>query len=156
MATDVLAGLKDIHLPPAVSIWPLAVGWYIVAAIVLVVTVLVIWLVTKKIKAYRHKQAIIKMFDKTIKTVQIEKPQALISEISIFLKQVTMQELEVDNAHLYFGESWLKFLDQQLKTDDFSQGDGRLLLDSYKSKQVSADEQQALIALSKKWLRKVL
>ncbi|WP_440616130.1 DUF4381 domain-containing protein [Cysteiniphilum sp. 6C5] len=156
MATDVLAGLKDIHLPPAVSIWPLAMGWYIVAVIVLFVIVLMIWLLVKKIKGYRHKQAIIRMFDKTIQTAQTENPQALISEVSIFLKQVAMQKLKVDNVHLHFGENWLKFLDQQLKTDDFSQGDGRLLLDSYTSKEVGADEHQALIALSKKWLRKVL
>lgn len=156
MATDVLAGLKDIHLPPAVSIWPLAVGWYIVAVVALVVIALMIWFLAKRIKAYRHKQAIIKMFDKTTQAAQLEKPQALISEVSIFLKRVIMQELKVDNAHLYFGEDWLKFLDQQLKTNDFSQGDGRVLLASYTSKEVSIDEQQALIILTKKWLRKVL
>ncbi|WP_440993708.1 DUF4381 domain-containing protein [Cysteiniphilum litorale] len=156
MATDVLAGLKDIHLPPAVSIWPLAVGWYILAVIVLVVIALMIWFLAKKIKTHRHKQAIINIFDQTIQATQSEKPQALISEVSIFLKRVIMQELKVDNAHLYFGEDWLKFLDQQLKTDDFSQGDGRLLLDGYRLKEVSIDEQQALITLTKKWLRKVL
>ncbi|WP_192484338.1 MULTISPECIES: DUF4381 domain-containing protein [Cysteiniphilum] len=156
MATDVLAGLKDIHLPPAVSIWPLAVGWYIVAVVALVVIALMIWFLVKRIKAYRHKQAIIKMFDKTTQAAQLEKPQALISEVSIFLKRVIMQELKVDNAHLYFGEDWLKFLDQQLKTNDFSQGDGRVLLANYTSKEVSIDEQQALIILTKKWLRKVL
>ncbi|GGF87181.1 MULTISPECIES: DUF4381 domain-containing protein [Cysteiniphilum] len=156
MATDVLAGLKDIHLPPAVSIWPLAVGWYILAVVVLVVIALMIWFLAKKIKAHRHKQAIISLFDTTVQTTQSERPQALISEISTFLKRVIMQELKADNAHLYFGEDWLKFLDQQLKTDDFSKGDGRLLLDSYRLKEVSIDERQALIILTKKWLRKVL
>ncbi|WP_119328577.1 DUF4381 domain-containing protein [Cysteiniphilum halobium] len=156
MATDVLAGLKDIHLPPAVSMWPLAIGWYIVAVIVLVMVGFIIWFVAKKIKAYRRKQTLLKLFDTTIKTVEVEKPQEFISEVSIFLKQVAMQELKIANVHLYFGENWLKFLDEKLKTEDFSKGDGRLLLASYAPKELSANERQALITLTKKWLRKVL
>ena len=34
--SDPLAQLKDIHLPDAVSWWPLAIGWWIVAIIAIV------------------------------------------------------------------------------------------------------------------------
>jgi len=34
-----LINLKDIHLPPAVAIWPPAPGWWIVAVVLLLIVV---------------------------------------------------------------------------------------------------------------------
>ncbi len=53
-STELLAQLADIHLPPPVSYWPPAIGWWILGLLVLVALVLLI----RKFVNYRRQQKI--------------------------------------------------------------------------------------------------
>ena len=57
MENNSLADLKDIHLPAPVSIFPLAPGWYIVLAVMLVIIILLIlWQLRRASKQYKLKR----------------------------------------------------------------------------------------------------
>lgn len=45
-----LEQLKDIHLPPEIGIWPLAIGWWILIVLAALVIILMVFAV------YRHRQ----------------------------------------------------------------------------------------------------
>lgn len=51
--TQLLKQLRDIHLPDSVSWWPLAIGWWIVLAIIVAVIVL---LIIKAVMLQRRKR----------------------------------------------------------------------------------------------------
>jgi hypothetical protein len=52
-SAELLAQLADIHLPPPVSFWPPAPGWWVLAFVVLA---LLIWLVAKWLEAARQRK----------------------------------------------------------------------------------------------------
>lgn len=54
-AADPLAELRDIHLPEAVGYWPLAPGWWLLLASVLLLAGLIVWAVRRyRRNAYRR------------------------------------------------------------------------------------------------------
>ena len=51
---ELLAQLADIHLPEPVSFWPPAIGWWILAALALVLLIILF----RKFASYRRQQKI--------------------------------------------------------------------------------------------------
>ncbi len=157
MENNSLADLKDIHLPAPVSAFPLAPGWYIVLAIMLLVLVLLIlWQLRRASKQYKLKQVLILLAQIEAKT-QASEPEAreeVLPEISILLKRVAREKFSELHPQNLFAEKWLQFLDHSGKTTEFTSGAGRVLLDVYKRQ--SLENPQELFALVKNWLRTVM
>ena len=57
MTTNPLAGLRDIHLPKAVSLWPPAPGWIILLSLCLILGVLLSLFIHRKLKPFQPKRA---------------------------------------------------------------------------------------------------
>lgn len=55
-ATDPLAGLRDIHMPEPSGFWPPALGWWILAAVLLVIIVALVWLIRRWIIRRRWRR----------------------------------------------------------------------------------------------------
>ncbi len=151
---NVLSQLKDIDLPAAVSIFPLATGWWIVLFSLAVATVIfILWKVgflanlQFKREAYKQLQKIETEF-----SAQKNTPSAL-NEISILLKKICLKKYPTVEVASLTGEAWLRFLDQTNKTHDFTHGIGKALnFDRFK-KQSQANIPE-LITLVKKWIKK--
>jgi hypothetical protein len=150
MENNLLAQLKDVHLPPPVSIFPLAPGWYILAILIILIVIFILY---KSIKAYykrKHDLAIYTILEQINNNPDCN----LIEETSLLLKRVARKKFPQQAPHLLFDQKWLEFLDATGKTSNFTQGPGRVLLNIYHKPQQSENNQ--LHQAVKAWLQEVL
>jgi hypothetical protein len=80
--------------------------------------------------------------------------QLILGDITILLKRVAILRFPEAKPQSLYEENWLKFLDKSGKTDDFTQGEGKVLANIY-SRYYLVDNSN-LIYVVKRWLRKVL
>jgi len=140
--------MRNIHLPPPVSFWPLAYGWYILMGMVLLSsTVLAYWLY-KRWCRHRAKRSLLKRFD-VIKGEHTE-AQPLIAELSVLLRRYALNTFPRKHVAGLTGPAWLKFLDNALNTKDFSQGVGQLLAQGPYQATAEWTQVDALIALMRR------
>ena len=126
--------LRDVHVPPAPSLWPPAPGWWLLAiAMLLLLAAVVAFGQWRK----RRRQAWQKLFDEACTQIS---PAARIAAVSGLLRRAARR---VDKrADRLQGEAWLRFLDGG-KGNDFSAGAGRLLLEGGYRREVDADAWEA-------------
>lgn len=126
--------LRDVHVPPAPPLWPLAPGWWLLAiAILLLLAAVVVFGQWRK----RRRQAWQTLFDEACAQAM---PAARIAAISGLLRRAARGvDKQADRLQ---GEAWLRFLDGG-KGNDFSAGPGRLLLEGGYQRQVDADAWEA-------------
>ncbi|MCL1635415.1 DUF4381 domain-containing protein [Luteimonas sp. SX5] len=142
MSPDALV-LRDIHQPPAPAWWPPAPGWWLLAAIVLALIVLAYaWMARRR----RRQRAIVALFDKTLE--QAQAPAARVAAISELLRRASRRRDPA--ADRLQGEDWLRFLDGDGGSAEFSAGAGRLLLDGGYRRDVDAAQLAALRPLARR------
>jgi hypothetical protein len=112
--------LRDVHRPPAPSLWPPAPGWWIVIAALLLIAVLWWWLRGRRM---RRRSAALEMFDAATATAPT--PAAALAAASELLRR-SARGIRADADRLD-GDAWLEFLDTPRAR--FTEGPGRLLLD---------------------------
>jgi len=125
--------LRDVHLPTAPGWWPPAPGWWLVLAAVALVVIAV---VARRARRARRRRRWSALFDSGLAAAT--GPAARLGAASELLRRAARRR--APQAALLQGEDWLRFLDGQARRD-FSEGDGRLLLDGGFRRQV--DEAQA-------------
>lgn len=123
--------LRDVHVPPSPSWWPLAPGWWLsIVAIVLFVVGVTAW----RLHRHRRLQAWRRWFDATSEE---NTPAAQVAAMSELLRRAARQrDASADRLE---GEAWLRFLDGG-HGHAFTQGPGRLLLDGGYRRHVDAAE----------------
>jgi hypothetical protein len=101
--------LRDIHQPPAPSLWPPAPGWWLLLALVLL----------------RKQRAIARLFDAAIAQSQ-SLPEQIAAMSELLRRAARRRDAQADKLQ---GEAWLSFLDAGDPGRRFTQGAGRLLLE---------------------------
>ena len=152
MENNLLSKLRDIHLPDSVSVFPLAIGWYILIVIFIVIVFLFFFkLFQLKIKNYKINKIflIIEQIENTK-----EKSDDFIADITILLKRVAKLKYSKENPQFLYGVEFLKFLDRKMNCNDFTQGAGKVLLNIYQKNDGS--DYSDLVLLVKKWIRNTL
>lgn len=137
--------LRGLHVPAAPSWWPPAPGWWIVAAVLLLLALAgLAWSWRRR----RRRQAWQALFDRSVAQAQASAQVAAMSEL---LRRAARR---VDaRADTLQGEAWLRFLDGEAskgrQRKDFSEGDGRLLLDGGFRRQLDPDQVAGVAALAR-------
>lgn len=150
MENNSLADLKDLQLPDAVSIFPLAPGWYaVIILLVLIALALGYWQI-RNLRKQRKVANIVGLLD----SIELQDNPQLLAEVSILLKRVAREKFPEQQPQNLFGEKWLQFLDSSGKTTEFTQGAGRILLEVYQNK--ALENPSACLAVVKAWLKVVL
>ena len=155
--------LRDIHLPDPVSWWPPAIGWWIVAGLLVLLVVLVFI-----VRAIRNKQKIkraaIAEFNGIVAQYQQhQNPQLLINQLSILLRRLSVSTFPSDDVAGLTGKAWLEFLDNsfrqcnQKKPLQFCSDVGEQLITVPYRQQTSVDRDklQALITMCQQWINEV-
>lgn len=144
--------LRDIHLPNPISWWPLAPGWWLLLVMAILLCGLTVWLIRMLLRPTLRKQAIQqldyieKSFEESEDAVQC------LTELSALLRRAVLSQNHSKAAGL-IGTPWLKVLDEPLKSSEFSQGVGQLLLNGPYQSQVEKKEVFQLIQLCRKWVK---
>lgn len=124
--------LRDIHLPEAISWWPVAPGWWmLIASLFLIV---IVFFIINKIHASRQLKREIKSEMEAIKQ-QFQKTQdksRLAKSLSILLRRACISYYPKTNVAGLTGNDWLAYLDQtrnSTSSEVFFQSDiGNILL----------------------------
>ncbi|HEU0155003.1 MAG TPA: DUF4381 domain-containing protein [Stellaceae bacterium] len=118
-----LSNLHDIVLPPAVSFWPPAPGWWIVGATLLAVALI---LLAKALARYR-RNAYRREALRELDAIGPARTPVAAQRISAVLKRAALTAFPRSDVARLSGASWLAFLDQTGRTDAFTKGPAQML-----------------------------
>ena len=110
---DPLAQLRDIHLPQAVSWWPLAPGWWLLMLLLLAGLAIVarcLWLRRQR-NAYRRsgEQELEQLFASWQNS---KETRAFLQQLNALLKRVALYSFPRADVAAMNGARWTRFLDQ--------------------------------------------
>ena len=143
--------LKDIHIPSDVSWWPLAIGWWLVAFIMLalVISLLILF------KRYRKKTLLLKVglepLDQLVADQSLS-AQDWLNELSILLRRIAINVNGRSDIAGLVGNDWLAYLDGSGNTREFSEGSGQVLAKQPYQPVVEYDR-EAIATLSRSWVK---
>lgn len=150
--------LRDIHLPEPISWWPIAPGWWLIAASLLLTVV--IFFIARKIYAMRQLRRDIKAeLDDIKQQFQATRNKAQLAKaLSVLLRRANITFYAADNIAGLTGKDWLQHLDSTSRgasaDKHFDSDIGQTLLNApYLPDETELDfDAQALIKLSETWL----
>jgi hypothetical protein len=135
--------LRDIHQPPAPPWWPPAIGWWLVAIVVLVAIGVLAWRVWRR---RRRRRALERLFDAGIAAAAT--PAARIAAASAMLRRAA--RTRSPGAAALHGDAWLAFLDAGAREPLFGDADGALLLDGGFRREVDDASADPLVARARR------
>ena len=148
--------LRDIHLPDAVSWWPLAPGWWIVmfAAIALLAFVMYLFRRYRQYHASIPYQASLELDRIKNQFTLNQDKSCLLKELSALLRRISISLYGREKVAALIGEDWLLFLDRYMPNNEFSEGKGRILMTGPYRAHTDYDSAE-LIHLVTNWLESV-
>ena len=153
---DPLAQLRDLHLPQAVADWPPALGWWLLAGLVLFGLV---WFMRALYRRYQSN-AYRRFAQRELTAIVAEHAttqdaRRALSALQFLMKRVAMTAFNRAEVAALTGVAWTQFLDATSATSQFSLGPGELLIDGpYEATQDhSSQELTALFLLCAEWLK---
>ena len=120
--------LRDLHLPDMTGWWPLAPGWWVVAA----VTIFLLVVISRRAyRSWKHNAAR-RLAVKRLKIISAEfehgtSAVTLGKELSELTRRAMLAYAPRDEVAGLTGDDWLQWLDQGMDDKPFSKGAGRIL-----------------------------
>jgi len=144
-----LSNLRDIVLPPPISFWPPAPGWWIIGAALLgaALILLIKALIRYRRNTYR-RQAL-----RELDAIGPSQNAAAAQRISAVLKRTALVAFPRRDVARLSGASWLAFLDRTGGTNAFSNGPARILPALALGAEPTADC-EAILHEAKRWIRR--
>lgn len=124
--------LRDIHLPDAISWWPLAPGWWISLLLVIILITLIVYFVRR----YRnHKLSALYLANKELEQIKNnfdanQNKIVLVKALSELIRRVSISVFQRQETAGLTGEEWLTFLDRYTENNAFNNGIGRVLIEA--------------------------
>ena len=153
---DPLAQLRDLHLPQAVADWPPALGWWLLAGLVLFGLVWSMRALHRRYKSNAYRR----FAQRELKAIVAEHAETqdarrALSRLQFLMKRVAMTAFNRAEVAALSGVAWTQFLDATSTTSQFSLGPGELLIDGpYQATQDHpSHELTALFSLCAEWLK---
>lgn len=141
--------LRDIHLPEPISWWPAAPGWWL---LLLAVVTFLLFLVF----AWRRwrEPGLRALALRELALIEGAERAAQYGRLAILLRRVCIALYPREQVAGLSGEAWLDRLAQVSGDERFSEGAGRLLLDSPYRRASEADPGE-LFALCRAWFKRL-
>ena len=147
--------LRDIHLPPEISWWPLAWGWWLVLLLVLCGLVALVWwwlkrpVTNQRVNISAQASALQEL--ERIEQQYSNDPMGLVRELSVLLRRIAISLYGRRSVAGLTGVTWLQFLDKQSDSPVFSQRFQQALTELPYRAQGSVDV-SALVQEVRQWL----
>jgi len=144
--------LRDIHLPDPVSWWPPAIGWWLLLALLILLSLL-IWGI-RKLMARRQlrKMALAELTGIESHFGLHQNSQQLVSEVSVLLRRICISRFPRNNIAGLNGEAWIQFLNSQ--ANSFDAETSHALINGPFQRQCDINS-QALINASRHWIKQL-
>lgn len=147
-----LARLRDIHMPGAISWWPLAPGWYLLAFLLIVLVLTTVYLLARfyrNNRAKRHALRLLATYQQQYQTNANNQLSA--ARISELLKRVALVYFPRAKVASLQGDAWIAFLNATAKGINFEHVRTELLEAPYQS-DLSLDL-NPLFQMVRTWIR---
>jgi hypothetical protein len=113
--------LRDIHMPDAPSIWPLAPGWWVLIVLILLAT----YFLYKYWKKQHKKKILIALMQQQLTAIHDEfrsnkDKHILAVAVSDLLKRFVRFVLKDSTATSLTGQQWIGYLNSKSNTDVFN------------------------------------
>lgn len=159
--TALLEQLRDIHLPEPVKAWPIAPGWWILFALVLMLLFFFLPRLFSRFKNWLQKRRKHRAFMQQFKMIEQEylwqkDPIALLENLSVLLKRVALTQYPRARVAPLAGTAWLEFLDQTSSGKQFTEGDGRYLVSARFQKRTDFPEHfpaHKVLETARQWIK---
>ena len=103
--------LHDIHLPEAVSWWPLAIGWWLLLLIIIMSVAGILWW-RRRQRLRRWRTEALTVLRSIEQTYQQHNDDArLVNELSVWLRRVSISVFPRQQMAAVTGQRWLVTLD---------------------------------------------
>ena len=144
-----LSNLNDIIVPPAPSWWPLAVGWYVLGAVLLVWVFRLAWRALKRHQLNRYRREALA----ELALLEAGQPNDLAARLPALLKRTALHVFPRQQIASMSGEAWIAFLNQHCAARPFA-GETAELLErlAYGSKARLPEDLQPLFAGVRTWI----
>lgn len=154
MTTDPLADLRDWHLPDPVSWWPPAPGWWLVATGILVALVLVARLWLRRRSRTSLQRAARRELERLGHELAADGDRRrYLAELSRLLRRLALARYPRAQVASLTRDDWLAFLDATGGAGEFSDGVGRMLVESaYRPADEINFDPERLAALVRRWI----
>ena len=158
-----LQNLNDIVLPATVGWWPLAPGWYILLALLLIAFAwfgyrsLYRWMNDRYRRAALRELQLLADRMHATKERHAEERDAKLRQIPILLKRTALSAYPRSQVASLSGKDWFHFLNSTVKFPSFTESTASTLnMISYSCGELSSVDSQAATALlnaSRQWLK---
>ena len=155
---ELLAQLADIHLPADISFWPPALGWWVLALLLLIASSFATRKLYKKAeqrKACQYALAELEnCLEKLDESAGQKKLLRYVNDVNTVLRRVALVKFPESNPGSLVGETWVAFI---RRTGNSSQLDDQLsaaLSHGRFRKQIEVDS-QALNQMARSWILSV-
>ena len=147
--------LKDIHLPGSPDLWPLALGWWLLLAIIVLALFWLFSQLKKRNRIRKHRKMLLSTLDVLEDKLRKDANSETLAEVNVLLRQLAVNYYPRSEIASLTGGDWLHFLDRSGKTHGFSRGAGRILIEApYQSGKIQNFNIDEFIPLVRSWVKK--
>lgn len=139
---DPLAQLRDIHLPEAVGLWPLAPGWWLLLMLGSLAIAFLVWYALKRKRAKRYRtQAEAELEASYLNFQRSKDTSAYIRSSQEILRRTALYRYADRRANIapLYGSEWIHFLDSCINKQLFSTTFGEALNDAHYQRTTAID-----------------
>ncbi|MGI9294827.1 MAG: DUF4381 domain-containing protein [Pseudomonadales bacterium] len=155
MEQNPLDQLRDIHLPEAIGLWPLAPGWWLLLVLCLLAVGLLVWHIYSRRRDQRYRTLAAAELEPRYKNFQHSEDAAeYISASQEILRRAALHRYAERRAAIapLSGSAWISFLDSCIDKELFSSKFGEKLNEAHYQR-VPAIKPSELHRSALYWLR---
>jgi ABC-type nickel/cobalt efflux system permease component RcnA len=153
-ASDPLAALRDIYQPALIELWPPAPGWWILAAVGMILLITACFWLWHRWSDNRYRREALQELEGYFEAWKREEDDhVFLFEIQQLLKRVALTRFDRQKVASLTGEAWLLFLDQSSNSHAFSIGPAEALIDGNYRLDINIDV-TALENCARQWIKR--
>lgn len=147
--------LRDLHLPEATGLWPLAPGWWLLIALACIGLV---WLIrqaaTQRAHGAARRHALERLAAYERDYVQHGNAVTFGTQLSELLRRTMLAYASRAEVAGLTGDDWLAWLDRDLEVPQFLNGDGRAISSMpYRDPETRVDQSEVAVLVDAVRLR---